>query len=121
MRRWLENYGFVLLVFLALACAGYLAGSAEAPERIPDFALQAEEIYRLEIGGSFFIAFYLVAMAVVLAFTGKGFAEFGKQGLKAQRVVVQQSPVSHQEKLDQRVLQKLRSLEQRLEKLERES
>jgi len=76
MRR-LERYGFALLVFVGLACASYLAGSAEVPEPVPDFALQAEEIYRLEIGTAFFIAFYLVTMAFVLALDGKGFAEFG--------------------------------------------
>jgi hypothetical protein len=120
VHRWLKHYGFAFLVFMALACASFLAGSVEIPEPVPDYALQAEEIYRLEIGVAFFVAFYLAVMAVVLAFSGKGFAELGTNGLKAQRVIVQQSPTSHQEKLDEQLLQKLRLLEQRLEKLEEE-
>lgn len=120
MHRWLKHYGFALLVFVALACASFLAGSVAIPEPVPDYALQAEEIYRLEIGVAFFVAFYLATIAVILALGGSGFAEFGTQGLKAQRVISQQNSSSHLEKLDHRMMQKLRLLEQRLEKLEEE-
>ncbi|HEU5064056.1 MAG TPA: hypothetical protein VFT79_13035 [Solirubrobacterales bacterium] len=120
MHRWLRHYGFAFLVFVALACASFLAGSVAVPHPVPDYALQAEEIYRLEIGAAFFAAFYLALIAILLALGGRGFVEFGTQGLKAQRVVVQQSPDPDQEKLDRQALQKLRSLEQRLENLERE-
>jgi hypothetical protein len=126
MRRWLENYGFALLVLVALVCASYLAGSAKVPERIPDYALQSEEVYRLEIGAGFFVAFYLALMTVVLAFSGRGFAEFGARGLKTETVV------GRQRRLDHRTVKKLASVhtalvaiegriesqEQRLEKLE---
>lgn len=114
MHSWLRHYGFAFLVVMALACASFLAGSAAVPDPVPDYALQAEEIYRLEIGAAFFVAFYLATMAVVLALTGKGFAEFGTQGLKAHRVITQQK------ELDRQLLQKLRLLEQRLEKVEDE-
>lgn len=121
MHRLLRHYGFALLVFVALACASFLAGSAAVPHPVPDYALQAEEIYRLEIGAAFFGAFYVALMAILLALGGRGFVELGTAGVKAQRVVVQQSPGPAEEKRDQRILRKLRLLEQRLEKLERES
>jgi H+/gluconate symporter-like permease len=130
VHRWLKHYGFALLVFVALACASFLAGSAAIPEPVPDYALQAEEIYRLEIGAAFFVAFYLAVMAVVLAFSGKGFAEFGTRGLKAEAVIVRRE----QKETSQQMLEELRkarsdmedqngrikSYEQRLKKLESE-
>lgn len=87
MRRTLEKYGFAFLVLMALACASYLAGTAAAPEPVPDFALRAEEIYRLEIGMAFFVAFYLVTLTFLLALNGRGFAEFGTRGLKVEKIV----------------------------------
>jgi hypothetical protein len=83
VERWFRRYGFAALVLGALACACHLAGSATVPDPVPDFALQAEEIYRLEIGAAFFVAFYLATMAFVLALSGKGFAEFGTKGTKS--------------------------------------
>lgn len=124
MHRWLKHYGFALLVFVALTCASFLAGSAALPDPVPDYALQSEEIYRLEIGAAFFVAFYLALMAIVLALTGKGFAEFGTKGLRPETVV----PQDTQEELDHRILEKLREassdledMQERLKKLEVES
>jgi hypothetical protein len=57
------------------------------PEPVPDFALRAEEIYRLEVGAAFFVACYLVTMTFLLALSGRGFAEVGTSGLKIQDVV----------------------------------
>lgn len=132
MHRWLKHYGFALLVFVALACASFLAGSAAIPEPVPDYALQAEEIYRLEIGAAFFVAFYLALMAFLLALGGRGFAELGTQGLKAQTVVAQrtrqQRSLFRQRDLDRQTFAKLERLksqleqqEKRLERLESES
>lgn len=138
MERLLRRYGFAALVLGALACACYLAGSTTVPDPVPDFALRAEEIYRLEIGGAFFVAFYLATMAFVLALSGRGFAEVGTQGLKAQEVVDRQSgerqqeAISEQRKFDRRMREKLEEMtfaiddvedelsshEQRLERLE---
>jgi hypothetical protein len=70
VHRWPHNYGFALLVLIALACASYLAGSAAVPEPVPDIALRSPEIYRLEIATAFSVAFYLATMAVVLALRG---------------------------------------------------
>jgi hypothetical protein len=122
MQRWLRDYGFALLVSVALACASYLAGSAAIPEPVPDYALQAEEVYRLEIGAAFFIAFYLALMAFLLALGGRGFAEFGTQGLKAQTVVAlrtkQQEALSRQREIDHQALAKLEKLKRNLEQQE---
>jgi hypothetical protein len=131
VQHWLEKYGLAFLVAMALACSGYLAGSVAIPQPVPDYALRAQEIYRLEIGVAFFVAFYLATMAVVLALTGKGFAEVGPQGMKAEVVVAQRD----QKELNHRILEEVRnansdleemtrrfkSHEQRLEKLESES
>jgi len=95
MQHWLEKYGFAFLVFVALACAGHLAGSAEIPRPVPDWALQAPEVYRLEIGAAFFVAFYLATMAVLLALRGRGFAELGTQGVKIDEVIGQTAREQH--------------------------
>ncbi|MDQ2629833.1 MAG: hypothetical protein M3Y75_02500 [Actinomycetota bacterium] len=113
MHRWLKHYGFALLVLASLACASFLAGGATVPEPIPDYALQSEEIYRLEIGAAFFVAFYLALMALMLALGGKGFAEFGARGLRAATVV------SRQKQLDRHMLKKLDSVPAALGELER--
>ncbi len=123
MNRWLRHYGFAFLVFVALACASFLAGSAAVPEPVPDYALQAEEIYRLEIGAAFFVAFYLALMAFLLALGGKGFAELGTQGLKAQTIVAQrtrqQKALSRQREIDHQTLAKLERLKRKLEQQEK--
>lgn len=67
-----------------------MATTSAAPNRIPDFALQSAAVYRLEVGAAFFVAFYLVAMALVLAFSGRGFAELGPRGLRARDLSGQQ-------------------------------
>ena len=132
MHRWPQHYGFAFFVFTALICASFLAGSAAVPEPVPDYALQAEEIYRLEIGVAFFTAFYLALMAFLLALGGRGFAEFGTSGIRAQTVVDQQArqqrSLFRQRDLDRQTMAKLESLkeeleqqEKRLEQLESES
>lgn len=90
MRRWLRTSGFPLLVLAALAVSTYLAASARVPAPVPDFALQAAAVYRLEVGAACFAVLYLAAMAFVLALAGRGFAEVGTKGLRATEVV--QSP-----------------------------
>jgi hypothetical protein len=87
VRRRIRNIGFPLLVIAALAVSGYLAASVRVPNPTPDFALQAAAVYRLEVGAACFAAFYLAAMALVLALDGRGFAEMGTKGLKAVEVV----------------------------------
>ncbi|HEV2789760.1 MAG TPA: hypothetical protein VGV69_00495 [Solirubrobacterales bacterium] len=139
MGRWFKNYGFAILVLVGLTFAAHLAATVATPDPVPDYALQAEQVYRLEIGAAFFIAFYLAAMAFVLALSGRGFAEFGTHGLKTEEVVRQASD-EHQDLLSEQVaferrtqkkmqearfklddaLAKLRSHEQRLERLEAE-
>jgi hypothetical protein len=87
MRPRIRDTGFPLLVIAALAVAGYLAASVRVPTPTPDFALQAAAVYRLEVGAACFAAFYLAAMALVLALDGRGFAEVGTKGLRAVEVV----------------------------------
>jgi H+/gluconate symporter-like permease len=138
MRQGLRHYGFALLVLVALAAASHIAANTAIPQPIPDYALQAAAIYRLEVGASFFAAFYLAAMAFVLALSGRGFAEFGAHGFKAEKVVdqaaedVQQKAFAQQKTVDRRTQiklkevrlgiddawEKLGSHEQRLERLE---
>jgi hypothetical protein len=140
MLQRLKNYGFALMVVAALVGAIYVAGSVKIPDPVPDYALQAEEIYRLEVGAASFVAFYLATMAVMLALDGRGFAEFGTRGLKAETVVGrgeerQQAAIRHQKLVERRTHIKLESLQsaldeaqglleihqQRLDRLETES
>jgi hypothetical protein len=88
--RWFKKYGFAVLVLIAVGGACYLAASVDVPDPAPDFALKSRQVYRLEIGGIFFAVFYLVALTFVLALSGRGFAQVGTQGFKAEKVVVDQ-------------------------------
>jgi hypothetical protein len=123
MQRWAKNYGFAFLLLAGLVGSVCVAATTAVPDPVPDFALQAEAIYRLEIGAAFFAVFYLVTMAMVLALDGRGFAEIGTKGLKAQRVVNrasarQQQELHRQWRLDSRTKGRLDEHETRLEKLE---
>jgi uncharacterized protein HemX len=116
VRSWFKSYGFATLVLAALACALWIAANVAAPTPVPDFALQAEEIYRLEVGAAFFVAFYLVAMAFVLALSGRGFAEFGARGLKTETVVEraandnQQAALARQREADRQMQKQVKEL-----------
>ena len=57
------------------------------PDAVPDFALQVAPVYRLEVGAACFVAVYLAAMAFSLALDGRGFAELGTRGLRAEQVI----------------------------------
>ena len=125
MRRWLENYGFAFLVLAALMSASYQAATVAVPDPVPDFALKAEQVYRLEVGAAFFVVFYLAAMALILALSGRGFAEFGTKGLRVEKIIDrttrQQLTLHRQLKLDRRTTERLNEQEKRLEKLERKA
>lgn len=88
MVRWLRKYGFAIMVLAAICGATYLGVTVNVPKEVPDFALRSSEIYRLEVGAAFFIAFYLVAMTFVLALSGRGFAQIGAKGVATDEVVV---------------------------------
>ncbi|HEX5527802.1 MAG TPA: hypothetical protein VFX44_11490 [Solirubrobacterales bacterium] len=111
MRRWFRNLGFPILVLAALVASGYLAATARDPDPVPSFALQAAAVYRLEVGGACFAAFYLAAMALALALDGRGFAELGTRGLRAAEVVrstnEQEVSLSEQTKLNLEMEEKL--------------
>lgn len=98
MRLWPERYGFAFLVVVAFACGSFLAGSVEIPEPVPTFALQAKEIYRLEVGVAFFAVLYVAAMALLLALSGRGFAEVGTKGLKVARIVIRSDVTLRQQR-----------------------
>ncbi|HWA54348.1 MAG TPA: hypothetical protein VG816_09275 [Solirubrobacterales bacterium] len=85
-----RQYGFAVLVLASLVGATYLAKTVKVPHDVPDFALQAESIYRLEIGAASFVVFYLGVMAFVLALGGRGFAQFGTKGVATDQVVDRQ-------------------------------
>lgn len=87
MRHWLRDFGFPLLVLVDLVGSAYVASSARIPESVPDFALQAASVYRLEVGSACFVIVYLAAIAFFLALDGRGFAELGTRGLKAEQVI----------------------------------
>lgn len=126
MRHWFKNYGFATLVLAGAVAAIHAAATVAVPDPIPDFALKAREIYRLEIGMAFFVAFYLATMALVLALHGRGFAELGARGLKAGQVVDQaagkhQRGFRHQVAINREHRKRLDEHEVRLETLEKRS
>jgi len=100
VRRLLQSYGFAFLVFVAMVCAGFVAGSTHVPKPVPDYALQAAEIYRLEIGAAFFAAFYLLTLAFLLATGGRGFAKFGPHSLAVEQVIRNGKALRHQARFD---------------------
>ena len=85
-RIWIGHWGFAVLVTLAVLGAAYAGWKVEVPPEVPDFALNAAVVYRLEVGAATFLGLYLVAMAFVLALNNRGFSEIGVNGLKAQDI-----------------------------------
>jgi hypothetical protein len=98
--KQLKNFGFALLVLIGLVVAGYLAVNCRVPDPLPDFALRAEEVYRVEIGAACFIAFYLAATAFVLALNGRGFTDVGPGGVKANEFVNRELDQEQQVSID---------------------
>lgn len=99
-----------------LIASAYLTASVRIPAPVPDFALQASPVYRLEVGAACFAMVYLAAMAFFLALDGRGFAELGTRGLKAQQIVKtsndeQKMTLAWQIKIQQ-------DLEQRLDRID---
>ncbi len=86
MLAWIAHRGFAILVCLAVLAGTYAAWNVEVPSEVPDFALNAAAVYRVEVGAATFLGLYLVAMAFVLALNNRGFTEIGVHGLKAQDI-----------------------------------
>ncbi len=87
VRAWIREYGFPLLVLADLVGSAYLATTTSLPTAVPDYALQAGSVYRLEVGSACFVVIYLAAMALFLAIDGWGFTELGPKGLRATEVM----------------------------------
>jgi hypothetical protein len=100
---WIAQWGFAILVTLGIVAAVYVAWKVHVPAKVPDFALKAEAIYRIEVGAATFLGLYLVTMAFVLALNNRGFSEIGVNGLKAQDMAnkAQQDAIqSHEDSLE---------------------
>ncbi|HET8565050.1 MAG TPA: hypothetical protein VFL77_01120 [Solirubrobacterales bacterium] len=52
MRRWLRYFGFPLLILADVVASASATASAAVPTSIPDYALRAAAVYRLEVGES---------------------------------------------------------------------
>jgi hypothetical protein len=87
VRSSLRKLVFPLLVLTGLTAAGCLTASVRVPDPVPDYSLQAAAVYRLEVGAVSFALLYLAAMTFLLALDGRGFAEFGTNGLKVEQVI----------------------------------
>jgi len=98
---WLSRWGFAVLVSIGVVVAVAAAWRVHVPVTVPDFALKAETIYRVEVGAGTFLGFYLVTMAFVLALSNRGFSEIGVNGLKAQDMAnkAQQDAIQGHEEL----------------------
>lgn len=86
VRAWVERWGFATMVGLAALVAAGVGWKVEVPPEVPDFALNAAPIYRVEVGAATFLGVYLVAIAFVLALNNRGFSEIGTHGLKARDI-----------------------------------
>ena len=96
---------------------GLPLGERACARSVPNFALQASAVYRLEVGAACFAVFYLAAIAFMLALDGRGFAEFSTKGLRATKVV---RAAAEQEVAMSSVVEVLREQEERLAILEEE-
>jgi hypothetical protein len=97
---WIAQWGFAVLVAVAVLAAAYVAWKVSIPAPVPDFALRAEAVYRIEVGASTFMGLYVLTMALVLALNNRGFSEIGVNGLKAQDMAnkAQQDAIQSHEK-----------------------
>ena len=84
---WLTRWGFAVLVGAGTVVAVWAAATIGPPAEIPSFALQAEPVYRLEIGAAVFAGIYFASMALVLALNNRAFSEIGMSGVKAHDLV----------------------------------
>jgi hypothetical protein len=83
MARWLRRRIFALVVSGIAASSIWVAMATSVPVDVPDFALRAATVYRVEVGVAFFAGLYLAATAVVLATHDRAFTEFGATGISA--------------------------------------
>lgn len=80
--EWLSRWGFATLVAVGALAAAWVAATVAVPADVPSFALQADPVYRLEVGGSFFAGLYLASTALVLALNNRAFSEIGTTGIR---------------------------------------
>jgi hypothetical protein len=92
--RWLSRRGFALAVVGIAISSVWVAMAVSVPVDVPDFALRAAMVYRVEVGVAFFAALYLVATAIVLATHDRAFTEFGAAGVSARDLVSEQRKIS---------------------------
>jgi hypothetical protein len=88
-RALVENWFPTLLTVLVLAIgvgAVVVGVGVEVPKPVPEFALEARPIYRAQVSGAWFAIFYVMVMAIALAFSGRGFVRFGPGGVEAGRI-----------------------------------
>jgi hypothetical protein len=117
--KWLSTWGFALLVGGSIVVALAIAFCVSVPTPVPNFALKAAAIYRIEIGAAAFLGLYLVSMAFVLALNNRGFSEIGMSGLKAQDLAnrEQQSAIDAQDEAVELVRAAITELAARTESL----
>lgn len=86
---FIGDWGFAFLVAVVALGAGFLAWKVTVPHPVPAVALDAESVYRVEVGGAAFIALYIVVLFLVLALNGEGPRQLGTGGFKTGRIVRQ--------------------------------
>ena len=80
----LIRWGFAALVAAAIAIGFVAAVTVASPADLPSTALQAEVIYRVEVGIAVFLGLYVAALAFAIALQNRGFTEIGNSGVRAQ-------------------------------------
>src|ERR1044072_7567761 len=100
VNSWVARWGFAVLVGAVTLAAVYVAWKVHVPPKVPDFALRAAPVYRIEVGAATFLGLYLVTVTFVLALNNRGFSEIGVTGLNAQAMAnkAQQDAIQSHEK-----------------------
>ena len=79
----LVRWGFAALVVGAIAVCFFAAATVTPPTEVPTVALNAEAVYRVEVGGAVFLGLYIATIALSLALHNRGFTEFGAGAFRA--------------------------------------
>jgi hypothetical protein len=91
---WLGRRAFAMVVAVIAVASAWVAVVTSVPQELPSYALQAVSVYRVEVGGAFFAAVYLVATAIALAAHNRAFTELGSSGISARDLTAEKEDES---------------------------
>jgi hypothetical protein len=100
-RRLIEllvvRWWFAVMIAIAIAVGFVAAMTVAPPSDIPNVALRAMPVYRVEVGAAVFFGLYLATMAFALALHNRAFTEMGTRGIRAQDLAAEEQFVYFEE------------------------